>query len=83
MPRTGSSPEKQEGMAVARSEHYPVKKDQMPRTGSSGAGRAAEAAIQGQVAARRPGLDHPGADRLTVQEMGPAGNAGAGPVIQV
>ena len=45
VPRTESSGAKQDGMAEARREHEPVKKDQTPLTGSSGAEQAAAAAV--------------------------------------
>ena len=58
MPRTGSSWAKQEGMAEAQREQKPVKKDEMPRTGSSGAEQAAGAAVPQTGSSRdkwRPG----------------------------
>ena len=84
VPRTGSSREKQEGMAVAGREH----KISRPELDHPERNKQQEPPS--------PGLDHPGtsgglaprsgssgADRLTVQELGPAGPAEAGPVIRV
>ena len=88
VPRTGSSLAKQGGAVKARRERDPVKIDQTPGVGSSGADQAAGAANP-RTGSSRDKRRHGAPDwiirgwRPDAQVLGPTGRTEAGPVIRV